>query len=206
MARALGFGSVQVTALPFLGEFPASLPHAWNCYLIETERSVVAVTADSAVRQEQAALLAERLEAGRRVGLLLGRDIHADGSMDAGWRENRGELLNPIRLWSWYAPVHSWFAPAWPLGMSERSARELVAAGLRFMFPYAAGATPWFRFHDPGHFFRAGVGSMSVGEFRAFERRAAAVGLAIPPLRYGVPLRQDGGAEPRPGRRCRGYS
>lgn len=189
--EALRFGEVRVTAFPFVGEFPPSLPHAWNCYLVETERSVAAFTADAAVTPAEVDLLARRLGAGRPA-LLMARIGEADDTPAFGWRENGAELYSDLRLWPWYAPLASWFDPTPPLGVSHASCAALARAGLRWFFPYAVGSVPWLRFHDPAHFFWSGIGSLSRRALEAFAARIAPLPLAVPPMAYGRPFSLDG--------------
>ncbi len=186
----LRLGDVRVTAFPFVGEFPPSLPHAWNCYLVETERSLAAFTADASVTPAEVELLARRL-AGGRPSLLMARIGEEDDTPSFGWRENGAELYSPLRVWPWYAPLGSWFDPTPPLGVSRVSCAALARAGLRAFFPYAVGSVPWLRFHDPAHFFWAGVGSLWRADLEAFASQIAPLGLRVPPIRYGRPLSLD---------------
>jgi len=186
----LQLGDTRVTAFPFVGEFPPSLPHAWNCYLVETERSLAAFTADAAVTAAEVDLLARRLATGRPA-LVMARIGEPDDTPGFGWRENGAELYSALRLWPWYAPLASWFDPTPPLGVSQVSCVALARAGLRWFFPYAVGSVPWLRFHDPAHFFWSGIGSLSRATLDAFAARIAALPLRVPPLTYGWPFSID---------------
>ncbi|MEM9492794.1 MAG: hypothetical protein AAGC55_26840, partial [Myxococcota bacterium] len=154
--------------------------------------SVIAFTADSAVGPDQVEFLAERVSDGQRASLLMTRLTEGDAETQHGWREMGLEPSSGLRLWSWYAPLASWFDPCPVIGISERRCAELARRGWQYVFPYAMGTAPWLRFYDPGHFFWAGVGSLSRAEFEAIERRIIAAGLAVPGLRYGRPFALGG--------------
>jgi hypothetical protein len=60
---------------------------------------------------------------------------------------------------------------------------------VKHFFPYALGSAPWFRFAGSDNYFAPKVASLDAGAFAAECEKAAAVGAAVPALRYGEPLR-----------------
>jgi L-ascorbate metabolism protein UlaG (beta-lactamase superfamily) len=139
------FGTYRVSAFPFHGEFPVTLPHTWNCYLVQTEHSAVAITSDSKASAEDVDVIA---------GLLVRPDIPLTllaqpprtREVDPGYRDATYELYNPSRLWPWYVRLHAMFDPTpkscltWNFVASLAERTHLVS-----YFPCAAGCCPWFR-------------------------------------------------------------
>jgi L-ascorbate metabolism protein UlaG (beta-lactamase superfamily) len=192
--ESLRFGGVTVTAFPFVGEYPAMLPHSWNGYLVETERSAAIFGADAALTQQTTDWLEARLAPGRRPAVLLARTIHwfdePGTATQRGYRDANDELYPVVRLWPWFTTVQALFEPAEVLGISAYNLRRLArGAGVKHFFPYALGSAPWFRFAGSDNYFAPKVASLDAGAFAAECEKAAAVGAAVPALRYGEPLR-----------------
>ncbi len=187
------FGSITVTAFPFIGEYPASLPHGWNCYLVETAHSTATFIADAALTDAQTDWLIGRLEGRSRPGILFARNIYSAGTvgtgMQKGYQDSFEELLPLMRLWPWYVTTLGLFEPSPMLGVSEVNIRRLVQrAGLKYFFPYALGSTPWFRFDAESSFFSAKIASMSAKALAIQAAQAASVGTSLPSIKYGEPF------------------
>jgi L-ascorbate metabolism protein UlaG (beta-lactamase superfamily) len=131
-------GKLAITAMPFRGEMPQTLPHSWNWYLFETPTSAVACLADSRLVEAEENALIGRLGRSRRPLTLFGGP---PGDLVAypGWREgpHSTTLYNGHRLYSWYAPLHGMFDHVQMTALSyAQLARLHREAGLRHYFPY----------------------------------------------------------------------
>src|SRR5262249_1981680 len=143
-----------ITAFPFCGEFPLCLPHDWNCYLVETERSAVVFAADSALQQEQVDFLSARLRGTERRTIVFSRGPTRTNRALPGYRDEPSPLVSGLGLWAWFLPLREAFSPSPPVGISHKDLAALAKeAGLRHYFPYALGSTPWFRIKDKDNFF-----------------------------------------------------
>jgi L-ascorbate metabolism protein UlaG (beta-lactamase superfamily) len=189
----LAVGGVAVTAFPFRGEMPDNLAHSWNCYLLETDSSAVAFTADSRIHQEEVELLIAA-QRGKSRPLTLFAGLPGRRELIPGWREEPEDLYNCMRLYPWYSPLVTMFQPTRFNNLAysdlERLARE---AGLRSFFPYATGSAPWFRLEDKMDPLHTSLISMSRRELEQIGERLAALEprVALLPARYGRPLRVD---------------
>ena len=187
------FGSVNVTAFPFRGEMPDCLPHSWNCYLLETPRSAIAFTADSRIHDEEIEFLIERQQ-GKQRPLVLFSGPGGRQETTAGWREEPDDLYNCLRLYPWYAPLHTMFKETRFTTLHYADMGRLATeARLRAYFPYAVGSAPWFRLQDKADPLYTGLSSLSVGDLEDIERSIARLGtpLRVLPARYGTPIRID---------------
>ncbi|MDY7230463.1 MBL fold metallo-hydrolase [Hyalangium rubrum] len=193
--ETLELGGIRVTAFPFRGEMPPALPHTWNCYLLETERSALACLADSRLAREEEEFLSSRLGGtARPLTLLAGAPL--ERKTGPGWRDGltSTELYNDARLYSWYAPLWSMFQPVQVTNVSyaqlERLARR---ANLQHFFPYARGSAPWFRLL-PGDPLYIPINSMSITDLERLEQELArsCTRPRLLPAHYGQPIRIDG--------------
>ena len=179
-------GPFRVTAFPFKGEFPESLPHNWNCYLVETDQAAVALTADSGIDAPELEFLAQRLS-GKATSMLMSFAIIEDErTMVPYWPKPTGS-----RLWQWHVQVKDIFArrkaPSYGV-LFDQLAKLRRDAGLQYFMPYSKGSTPLHRMRDNHMVFGTDVFSMSLAEFEAQEVAARRAGVAVPPLEYGVPF------------------
>jgi L-ascorbate metabolism protein UlaG (beta-lactamase superfamily) len=188
-------GHVEVTAFPFRGEMPTSLPHSWNCYLVKSRRAAAAFMADSRLDEDELEFLVDQM---RDAGMPLTLFAGPPSSMDSmpGWREGSTSthLWSSERLWGWYLPVGSLFQPARCSHVTFAQLGRLAArANLRSYFPYARGSAPWFRIDDPGDAFHLPVASFDLCELAEIEDglRALPTDLRLFPGQYGVPTRID---------------
>lgn len=96
-------GEIKVTAFPFVGEFPVSLPHMWNCYWLELPDQVWAMCADSAVTEQHVLWLADRRRGDTRpFGIMVNGIIEYKDMI--GYRDTSIEAASFSRLYSWYLP------------------------------------------------------------------------------------------------------
>lgn len=189
-------GDLRITAFPFRGEMPATLPHDWNCYLFETSRSAVACTADARISSSEVEFLGQRLGgSGKPFALFSGppRDV----ALAPGWREGLAstQLYTDNRLYSWFAPLWSMFHPVPYTNVSYAQLGRLAKqAGLRWFFPYAMGSTPWCRIADRSDPFCAMVSSMTAADLDRIATRLRRLSprVELLPLHYGDPWRLDG--------------
>src|SRR5262249_32451244 len=93
----LDVGDVRITAFPFCGEFPLCLPHDWNCYLVEAERSAVVFAADSAMQREQVDFLSARLRGTERGTILFSRGPTRSNRALPGYRDELNQLFSSVR-------------------------------------------------------------------------------------------------------------
>lgn len=177
-------GDVRVTAMPFVGEFPASLPHAWNTYLVELPDQVWALTADSSITEAHLELLrARRGTDARPLGLMT--NGFSASTTAIGYTDTPDQPMSAVRLYSWYLPPIRAFepapAPGLPLPLLRRLAEE---ADLRYVYPYAHGNLPWYRLRS-GYVMQSHIGSHTLPQWSMMERQVAAVGATVPRLRHG---------------------
>jgi L-ascorbate metabolism protein UlaG (beta-lactamase superfamily) len=177
------FEDVRITAFPFTGEVPVSVPHSWNSYLLETRDGAVAFCADCAVGPLQLEFLENYLSRARKPLLLMGR---LGGGTSHGYHDHDLELYNPHRGWAWYTPLWALFAPTPGIGISPEDLQRLVQRGLKGFFPYALGSTPWLRARDG--FLLPEIGSMPLDAFQDVSAEIKRAGTHVPPLRYGRPF------------------
>ncbi|NBD12968.1 MBL fold metallo-hydrolase [Corallococcus silvisoli] len=192
--ETLDLGGVRITAFPFRGEMPPSLPHTWNCYLLETKDSALACLADSRLEREEEDFLIARLGATPRpLTLLAGAPL--EHTFGPGWRDGSSstQLYNDARLYSWHVPLWSMFQPVRLTNVTYAQLERLSRrANLQHFFPYARGSAPWFRL-QPGDPLYIPINSMSVADLERLEqelaRSPARPGLLA--ARYGDPIRID---------------
>jgi L-ascorbate metabolism protein UlaG (beta-lactamase superfamily) len=177
-------GAMRVHAVPFVGEFPSTLPHQWLVYYVELPNQTWLVGADSAITAAHLRwLAAHRGGDGRPFGLMT-NSIHDGPVTFRGYSDSGTQLTSFHRLFSWYVPPAELLAPSVPSGVHVSVLRELVTAhGLTAVYPYAHGNLPWYRMqasvlHD------SHVGSHSVGAFRRYQALAAACGTRVAYLRH----------------------
>ena len=180
-------GPLRVTAFPFSGEFPESLPHAWNCYLVETGGSAVVLTADSGIAPKELEFIEERV-ARSRSSLLMSYGIFEEADQLLPYSE---DWVHPTggRLWQWHTKIQDLFAPRKipAFGVLPRQLSRLVErAGLKYFMPYSRGSTPVCRLADK--VFSLRVQSMSLVDLVAQEEAAVATGVRVPAIRYGIPF------------------
>lgn len=186
------FGAITVTAYPFRGEMPRPLTHGWNCYVLEGQASAIACAADSRLFDAEVEFLCERFRrTGKPLTLLSG--ILTEEIVDIpGWREDALELYSNSRLYSFYAPLWSMFQQTRFSNVSRDQVAALVeGAGLRYVFPYARGSTPWFRIADISDPVYTNLTSMRREDVDSVERIAMVVHARLLPAHYGEPTRTD---------------
>ncbi|MFN0246446.1 MAG: MBL fold metallo-hydrolase [Kofleriaceae bacterium] len=179
-------GEIVVTAFPFIGEFPASLPHAWNCYLVELPDQVWALCADSAVTERHVAWFRERRGDDPRPFGIMVNGIVAHDEMQ-GYRDTSLEAASFSRLYSWYLPPIRTFEPVPSCGLPIRVLRGLVTdVGLTQVVLYAHGNLPWYRLE--GTFLHhSHVGSHALDAFERMEQMALSVGAKVVRLQHAKP-------------------
>lgn len=186
------FGAITVTAYPFRGEMPRPLTHSWNCYVVEGQASAIACAADSRLFDAEVEFLCDRFRRTNKPLTLLSGVVTEEIVDGPGWREDPLELYSNSRLYSFYAPLWSMFQPTRISNVSRDQVAALVeGAGLRYVFPYARGSTPWFRIADISDSVYTGVFSMRRDDVDSIERRAMAAHARLLPAHYGEPTRTD---------------
>jgi L-ascorbate metabolism protein UlaG (beta-lactamase superfamily) len=185
----LRVGPYDICALPFHGEFPIALPHRWNCYLVQTADSAVAVTSDSKLELEDVDRIACELRSGTPLTLLAqpprARDI------EDGYRDTAYQLYNSARLWPWYLPPHAMFDPTPKSCVTwDIVARLADRLDLQHYFPCAAGSCPWFRL-DADQALFAPISQMSRADIADVHAQLAARTrrTTLFPGTYGNPVR-----------------
>jgi L-ascorbate metabolism protein UlaG (beta-lactamase superfamily) len=199
-------GPIKITAMPFRGEYPASLPHQWNTYYVELPNQVWALMADGSVTDEHVELLRTRRRGDARPFGMMCNVISAD-RYSAGYFDTTLDLGSMARLWSWYTAPARLFEEALLPGPTYYELGELAAhAGLSFFFPYAHGNLPWYRVAS-SYVLRSHIGSHSASQLRSMTRIVQHAGADLVYLRHGQPFRPGVDAErylaarqPEPGR------
>lgn len=185
--ETVAFGAMRVTAFPFTGEFPPSLPHAWNCYYVELPDQAWALCADAAITELQVEWLRDRRRGDHRpFGIMTNRISHE--RYQGGYRDNPMEPLTFNRLYSWYLPPARTFDRSPTCGLPSDLLAPLARdAGLGYVFPYAHGNLPWYRVKDSA-LHLSHIGSHSLAAFRAMEQTATKAGLGFPYLKHARPF------------------
>jgi len=182
--RTVEVAGIRITAFPFVGEFPAALPHRWNGFFVELPDQAWALCADSAVTDLHVEWLRER-RADRRLGIMV--NGLAERRLIDGYRDAFDEVTSFNRLYSWYLPPLNLFDPVPPCGLPlEVLARLIKEAGLQHVFFYAHGNLPWYRMQDT-LLHRSHVGSHSLGLWRGMAKAVEETGAKVVVLQHGVP-------------------
>ncbi|HYO58441.1 MBL fold metallo-hydrolase [Archangium sp.] len=180
-------GSVDILAFPFRGEFPTVLPHGWNCYLLQTEHSAVACTADSRLTDADVDILARTIHPSGKPLTLLAQAPEAPETTP-GYRDQLDELFSLTRLWAWYVPTLELFTETQFSCLTyDKLARMRAAVNLAHFFPCARGSCPQYRLPPSSPFF-IGIGHMSRADLHALDEGLGRIGgVGLFPGRYGRP-------------------
>ena len=176
-------GALSVTALPFLGEFPAGLPHNWNCYHVECETLAVLAVADAHVSDSSIESVAGRWRSRTGNRIVMARSRFSHSLQHLGWCEEMTQMASNNRIWEWYVPPAGLFAPAQPIGLTPEQLKTLADAEGQVFF-YAAGNLPAFRLSG---FFDAHLSSQSIQQWNNQRQAAEEAGVQVANLLYGVP-------------------
>ncbi len=184
--ESVAIGEIRVTAFPFIGEFPASLPHAWNCYLVELPDQVWALCADSAVTEQHVQWLRARRGTDARPFGIMVNGIVAHSEMH-GYRDTSIEAASFSRLYSWYLPPIRAFEPVAACGLPLDVLRRLVKeTGLTQVVLYAHGNLPWYRLEGT-YLHHSHVGSHTLEAFERMEQMAVSAGARVLRLQHAKP-------------------
>lgn len=188
--ESVSFGDLKVTAIPFVGEFPVSLPHHWNCFLVELPNQVWALCADSAITPMQIDVLRAKLEGNvRPFGMMINGIKPRDYSL--GYRDSAEEVWSFGRVYSWYLPPWRLFEKGpesgLPLGLIPRLVKE---CGMTKFYPYAHGNLPWYRMQGT-YLLQSHIGSHDMNIWHQMERIGKEHGFSVERLRHGEPYQAD---------------
>lgn len=179
-------GDIRVTALPFAGEFPQTLPHKWNCFYVAVPSQDWVLLADSAATQVQVELV-KQLRQDRTVplGIMTNRLRHrSQPKVAPGYRDGH-EMFNTVRLYSWYVPAAETFSPALVCGLHADELKSFVEeCGASMVYPYAHGNLPWYRLSG-SNLHSSHIGSHTMKSFSEFRDIAKAAGASVVHLRHG---------------------
>lgn len=180
------YGDLKVTAFPFVGEFPISLQHHWNGYLVELPDQVWALCADSAVTELHVDWLRERLAGDLRpFGIMVNGVI--EHRYTPGYRDAIGELTTFNRLYSWYLPPARLFEPCPACGLPTEILKRLVdEVHLSYVYFYAHGNLPWYRMTSTV-LHHSHVGSHTRQAFETMSNQVVRAGARVLRLKHGVP-------------------
>ncbi len=187
--ETLRFGAIEITATPFVGEFPKALPHAWNCYVVHGADSSIVLCNGSAIIPENADAIAVALRDRGRGAVMFAYDAYAgDVMMFNGFREGPQILYPSLRTWPWFLPIHKLFEPNPRVGVSSAVLKALGdRTGLRRFFTYEAGGAPWLAFQLP-HVHRHSLYNLPK---RVLDQQRAVlnkIGFEVPEIRIGMPF------------------
>lgn len=176
-------GDIHVTAFPFIGEFPMTLPHQWNCYYVELPDQTWALCADSAVTERHVTWLQTKRGADPRPLGIMVNGIVAHAEMQ-GYRDISIEPASFSRLYSWFVPAIHAFEPVPACGLPVPVLQRMVKdAGLTQVFLYAHGNLPWYRLE--GTFLHhSHVGSHTLEAFERMEQMAISAGARVLRLQH----------------------